>query len=238
MIFIRILYFIVAISGITLFVFLISIIRPFSFKNSSLFFKLINWLIRPIIGMKIQVIDQHKLLDNLPAITVGNHQHNLDLLMAGAAFNERTVSVVKSQLAFIPIFGQLIPLAGNFLVNRSDSKKARASMLKMEKYLKRHKIAVLIFPEGHRNTNSKLLPFKKGAFYSAVTAGVPIVPFCVNRYANQLNLNQITSAKVVVKFLDPISTIGLTNDDIPALIEKTKKVIELGVADLSKSNLE
>lgn len=43
---------------------------------------------------------------------------------------------------------------------------------------------VWIFPEGTRGHEAdiSLLPFKKGAFYMAVQAGVPIVPVVISNY--------------------------------------------------------
>lgn len=48
------------------------------------------------------------------------------------------------------------------------------------------KTNVWIFPEGTRGHESEvtLLPFKKGAFYMAVQAKVPIVPVVFSNYSN------------------------------------------------------
>jgi 1-acyl-sn-glycerol-3-phosphate acyltransferase len=36
-----------------------------------------------------------------------------------------------------------------------------------------------VFPEGTRSQTGELLPFKKGPFYMALEAGVPIVPMTI-----------------------------------------------------------
>ncbi|PYG97609.1 1-acyl-sn-glycerol-3-phosphate acyltransferase, partial [Arthrobacter stackebrandtii] len=67
-----------------------------------------------------------------------------------------------------------------------------------------------------------LLPFKKGAYHMAIEAGVPIVPVCVSRYATRMNLNSWRQRTVVVRSLPPIATAGMTQKDIPALIEQCR----------------
>jgi lysophosphatidate acyltransferase len=41
-----------------------------------------------------------------------------------------------------------------------------------------------MFPEGTRNHEGGLLPFKKGAFHLALQAGVPVVPVVVSSYSS------------------------------------------------------
>lgn len=41
---------------------------------------------------------------------------------------------------------------------------------------------LLLFPEGKRHANSKLMPFKKGAFHLAIESQTPIQPVVVSKY--------------------------------------------------------
>ena len=71
-----------------------------------------------------------------------------------------------------------------------------------------------------------LLPFKKGAFHMAIEAGVPIVPVCVSRYARRLNLNSWRQRTVIVRSLPPIATAGVSQRDIPALVEQCRSQMQ------------
>ena len=56
----------------------------------------------------------------------------------------------------------------------------------------------------------------------AIEAGVPIVPVCVSRYARRLSLNSWRRRTVIVRSLPPIATAGLTQQDLPALVEQCR----------------
>jgi 1-acyl-sn-glycerol-3-phosphate acyltransferase len=76
-----------------------------------------------------------------------------------------------------------------------------------------------MFAEGTRNLGKGLLPFKKGAFQMAIAAGVPIIPVCVSSYARDMRLNSWNAGDVMIRSLAEIPTAGLTQDDMPQLIE-------------------
>jgi 1-acyl-sn-glycerol-3-phosphate acyltransferase len=46
--------------------------------------------------------------------------------------------------------------------------------------------ALVIFPEGGRSKNGKLMPFKAGAFRLAITHGIPILPVTIREGACQI----------------------------------------------------
>lgn len=56
----------------------------------------------------------------------------------------------------------------------------------------RKKMGVWIYPEGTRSNSGKneLLPFKKGAFYMATQAKVPIIPIVIQNYKDIYNAKQ------------------------------------------------
>ncbi len=56
----------------------------------------------------------------------------------------------------------------------------------------------------------------------ALEAGVPIVPVCVSRYTQRLNLNSWRRRTVIVRSLPPIATRGLSQQDLPALMEQCR----------------
>jgi 1-acyl-sn-glycerol-3-phosphate acyltransferase len=68
--------------------------------------------------------------------------------------------------------GQLVP------VDRTDRESAINSLKKGQEVLASG-VNMTLFPEGTRSRTGELLPFKKGPFYMALEAGVPIVPMTI-----------------------------------------------------------
>ena len=83
------------------------------------------------------------------------------------------------------------------------------------------------------HAGTELLPFKKGAFQMAIAAGAPIVPVCVSRYTELLDLNRPESVRVKVRALPAIATTGLTLDDMPALMERCRARMSTVIDELS-----
>lgn len=197
----------------------IGLCRPFNPDNSRLFARLYSlpaaWLMR--IKVKAEV---GPLWDQPPGcVIVANHQSNFDLFILGQVVPQRTVAIGKKSLGWIPLFGQLFWLGGNVLVDRKNAYQARKAMQVTTRIL-RNDTSIWIFPEGTRNPGEHLLAFKKGAFHMAVEAGVPIVPVCVSRYSKRLGLNSWRQRTVIVRSLPPIATAGLSQQDLPVLIEQ------------------
>ncbi len=201
---------------------LIGLCRPFNPDNSRLCARVYALPAFWILGLKVRVEADSVLNHQRPAVIVANHISNLDLFVLGRVVPERTVTLGKKSLKWIPVFGQLYWLAGNVLIDRGNAIKAKKAMLTTTDALQHKDLSIWVFAEGTRSHGKGIGPFKKGAFQMAIAAGVPIVPLCANNYVRSLNsrLNQWHSGEVILRSLPPIPTAGMTLDDIPDLMAK------------------
>ena len=74
-----------------------------------------------------------------------------------------------------------------------------------------------------------MLPFKKGAFYMAIEAQVPIVPVVCSPVKHLVNWKkrELKRGDVIIRALDPISTRGLTPNDTEKPMKETRdKMLE------------
>ena len=199
---------------------LIVLRRPFDPDNSRLCGRVYSLPALRLLGLQTELqVEELKKLTS-PCVIVVNHQSNFDLFILGSVVPRRTVTIGKTSLRWIPIFGQIYWLAGNVLIERGNAAKAKAAMLKTTDTLQHHNTSIWVFPEGTRNLGKGLLPFKKGAFQMAIAAGVPIVPICCSNYKRTMRLNRWHSGPLRIRALPPLSTAGMTLDDMPELMER------------------
>jgi 1-acyl-sn-glycerol-3-phosphate acyltransferase len=88
-------------------------------------------------------------------------------------------------------------------------------------------ISILIFPEGGRSNDGELHPFKDGAAYIAIKAGVPVVPLAISGTREILAMHSATfhRGSVTVRVGDPISTDGLTLHDRKTVTETARECV-------------
>jgi 1-acyl-sn-glycerol-3-phosphate acyltransferase len=86
----------------------------------------------------------------------------------------------------------------------------------------------LIFPEGTRSLDGRLGRFRKGGFFLAVGAGVPIVPVTIRGTFELMPKGRFGAKRgtVRVEFHDPISVEGYSVGNMDALVEKVRDAIE------------
>lgn len=172
-------------------------------------------------GVEVGVEGREHLNKDETQIIIANHQSSFDihsLILALHPFFYRFV--VKKELSFVPIFGWALWLSGFPFVDRKDRTKSIKTLKALEERLKKEKMKVVIFPEGTRNRKKGLLPFKKGAFILAINLQCDIVIAVLKGTRNVQKRHSffINPGKIVVKFLPPISTKGLSVDDKDDLI--------------------
>lgn len=157
-------------------------------------------------------------------IVTPNHQGNADILALYGVLPLRFRWVVKKSLIGIPFFGWALHCTGAISIDRSDRE---SSIKKLQEGTSKLSggWSLLIYPEGTRGKDPHLQPFKKGAFMMAVQTGIPILPVVCNGAFRILPKKTIAFRKgghITVTIGNPITTQGLTVQDVPALMEKTR----------------
>lgn len=185
-----------------------------------------------ILNVDLEVRHPERLEADEPSIYVVNHQHLLDMFVFGDYFPSRAVTMGKKDLKWIPVFGWIYYYSGQFLLDRGDRGRAYATLDLAARKMKDNGLSVLICPEGTRSQGGPMGPFKRGAFYLAITHGFPLRPWAVSSYHKTLHLGRWHGGKIVVHVFEPFSTKGLTEADIDRVQQELHDRIEAKVAQL------
>ena len=106
-----------------------------------------------------------------PLVYVANHQTNWDIMVLTGAGTTRCGRGGKKSLVWLPLFGLLFYLSGNILIDRNRSRAIDTIRQVVDK-IRDRSLVDLDVPGRHPFSRGRgLLPFKTGAFHTAMQAG-------------------------------------------------------------------
>ncbi|OZB06620.1 MAG: 1-acyl-sn-glycerol-3-phosphate acyltransferase [Idiomarina sp. 34-48-12] len=210
---------------------LICLIRPFHRNNTTL---AAHWYGRMhrLLGVKLDIRVPDEIANAGPFVYIANHQNSYDIFTLARSMPQSTVSIGKKSLKWIPFFGQLYWLAGNILIDRNNKGRAYGTIEQAAEAIRKRQLSILLFPEGTRSYGRGLLPFKTGAFRTAMQAGVDIVPICVSNLHGRIKLNRWNNGTVIIEMLKPVKTANYSTDSIRALAARCHELMQSKISEL------
>lgn len=161
-----------------------------------------------------------------PYVAVANHESFADiLLICFLPWEMKWMS--KDSLFRIPFMGWMMRMANDIELRRGDP-RSRVGALDQARSRLDNRVSVMIFPEGTRSRTRELLPFKDGAFRLAIQTGCPILPLAVAGTRDMMPKGSFLfgRARAEVRVLEPIPTEGLSLDDVGALRDRVRTLID------------
>lgn len=190
---------------------------PFSYFPARLWGRLMCYLL----WVRVEVEGLAHIDPRQSYVFVLNHQSYFDIFTVYGWLPNIFKWVMKIELRRIPFVGLACQAAGHIFIDRSSPLAASKSIEKAKEQL-RNGVSVVIFPEGTRSHDGKMLPFKRGAFRIASDLALPIVPATlvgsferIPRYTLRLNPGTI---RLHIK--EPIDVKEFLPDRLPELMEK------------------
>lgn len=182
-------------------------------------------------GAKLEVQGLENLKPGQPYIFASNHQSTIDIPALFVALPVDFRFVAKKALQYVPALGWYMTVAKFVFIDRSNHRDAVKSLEKAGERI-RGGVSIVMFAEGTRSDDCRVLPFKKGPFALAMHAKVPVVPVTVEGSGKLMPKNSwnITPGPVKVCIGVPIE-VEQFGDDRMALIRAVRgKVIEQNLA--------
>jgi 1-acyl-sn-glycerol-3-phosphate acyltransferase len=155
-------------------------------------------------------------------VFAANHASYMDTPVVLSSIPVQFRFLAKSGLFKIPFLGTHLGQAGHISVPRNDPRASVKTMQTAAEAVRNRGISLLIFPEGGRSHDGIMRPFKEGAAYIAIRAGVPIVPAALIGTHDVLPYGSGTPlpGAVTLRIMKPIETTGVSLKDRHALTER------------------
>ena len=196
----------------------------FAQKIVSLAFKL--WLF--IAGTKYEIYGLEKIPRDEAVMYVCNHRSFFDIILSYAYMPGPTSYVSKQSIKKIPCVGQWMYFLSCLFLDRDDIKSG-LQMIKDCIALIQKGYSVYIAPEGTRNVEDSLLPFKEGSFKIATRTNCKIVPICYTNTEKifESHLPWVRRTKnVTMEFGDPVDITGMERDELKTLGVRLNNIIQ------------
>lgn len=160
-----------------------------------------------------------------------NHTSFFDIFAMSARLKGMRFGA-KIELFKIPFFGRAMKMAGVLPITRNNREKVfRVYERASAKASLGHQFALA--PEGSRNVEEKLLPFKAGPFVFAINAQMPLVPVIVKGASQVLPKHGILPnwkrwfSTITLEYLPPISVQGETLENRMSLQKKAFEIMNV-----------
>ncbi|MBN1849440.1 MAG: 1-acyl-sn-glycerol-3-phosphate acyltransferase [Deltaproteobacteria bacterium] len=184
--------------------------------------KIILW----VSGVKLQVNGKDYIHKTSAYIFMVNHQNYFDIFAVLAGIPADFKFILKQELMKIPLFGQAVRRAGYIGIERSDPKKAITSINGAADKIRKG-ASVLIYPEGTRNADGQVQPFKKGGFHLALKAGCDIIPVTIV-YSNKIvpkGKRRIYHGTIIINIGKAVSIEEYKKNNMDLLIKRVRDTI-------------
>lgn len=188
------------------------------------------WIGVRIAGIRFETVGLDGFDHSRSYIFMTNHSSNLDPPIQVGLIPRQTSVMVKKELFKVPILGKVMRMGKLVPVDRGN-RDAGIEAVRAAKAVVDQGMNMLIYVEGKRSFDGKLLPFKKGPFYMAIECGVPIVPMTIvgTHHVWPKGRFAIMPGPVKVIFHTPIEPKDFGSRE--CLMEKVRAVIESGLPE-------
>jgi 1-acyl-sn-glycerol-3-phosphate acyltransferase len=177
-------------------------------------------------GVRLRINGRERVGRGVACVYFSNHESLFDIFVLLAALPGRIRFLAKESLFYVPILGWSMAAAGFIPVDRTDRRKAAASLEKAARKL-RGGLSVVVFPEQTRTRTGEMLPFRKGGVLLALRTGLPIVPVGIAGTfpIAQKGAFELCPGPAAVEIGAPIEIAGKTVGDRREILEASRRAV-------------
>ena len=172
-----------------------------------------RWWLR-LSGVRVKVRGLELLDPKQPYVFVANHRSYLDTATLFIYLGRRIGILAKKELLKVPVLGVGMGFVNVMAIDRTNRESAIRTTEAAAKRIQSG-VSFGVFVEGTRAKPGELLPFKKGAFYMAKQAGVPVVPVAIKNSDVLMGkgTGEARSGTIEMVVMSPVEMSGVNSDE-------------------------
>jgi len=179
-------------------------------------------------GTRVTVEGLDRLDPRASYVFTGNHISNIDIPVMVGRLPVSVRFLAKKELFAVPVLGGAMRAIHIVRTDRKAGPMAHREINEQVGRVITAGLSLVIYPEGTRSRDAELMPFKKGAFRIAIDNGMPIVPVTITGSERvwKPGGKLIRGGPVRLVIHEPVSTSGLTQNDIGDLRDRVRGIVE------------
>ena len=172
-----------------------------------------RWWLR-LSGVRIKVRGLELLDPKQPYVFVSNHRSYLDTAAIFVYTGRRIGVLAKKELLKVPVLGVGMGFVNVMAIDRTNRESAIRTTEAAARRIQSG-VSFAVFVEGTRAKPGELLPFKKGAFYMARQARVPVVPVAIKNSDVLMGkgTGEARGGTIEMVLMSPVETVNVSTDD-------------------------
>lgn len=188
--------------------------------------------------MRVIVTGRENIDKHQSYVFVANHQGAYDIWSIFGYLNHNFKWLMKQELESIPLVGYACKKAGHVFVDDSNVASIRETIKESEQKL-RDGMSLVIFPEGSRSWDGKMIDFKRGAFMLAAEFRLPVVPITIDGSFKRMPRTTycVTPGTITLTIHKPIYP-GERGFNTKKLMAECREIIESALPEEDKTNSE
>ena len=189
------------------------------------------WPIFLLSGVRLKVEGRENIPKGTAVLFAGNHRSMYDILAGYLAipWSHSTAFIAKYETRNVPFLSWWMRVLDCKFLNRTNPKEGLKTIQDAIEDNKKG-ISMFIMPEGTRNHDDGVKPFKAGSLKISERTGCPVVPVAMIGMDDILEKHypKIRASRVTVIIGEPIPTADLTRDEKIALPDVVReRIVEM-----------
>lgn len=193
--------------------------------------KVWGWFTIRLLLLPIKVRGHENIDKKTSYVFVANHQGAFDIFIILGFLGRNFKWMLKASLRHAPLIGRACYDAGYIFVDKSGPKAIKQTIDRARSILQKG-TSLVVFPEGSRSWDGRMIAFKKGAFQLADQLQMPVVPLTITGSFNvypRTHKGFVNFHPLTLTIHKPIPPKGEGPENMKATMDEAYDVIQKGL---------